>query len=380
MQQVYYWSPYIGNVATIKAVLNSLYSLKKYSKNKLTPSLIDSCGEWENFKDELLEKKISIKKLDNKFRINTSISGFYRSRFAFLKIFFSCFFLLKKLLKNDKPHFLIVHLISSLPLFLYILFNFETKLIIRVSGKVKMNFFRKLLWKVAAKKIHLIFCPTNETKYEFQSMKLINNNKIIYLPDPVLSIRNISKLKNENIENYFLYKNYFLSVGRFTKQKNHFLLMKVFMRISSKIENIKLVLIGNGELKKDYIDFIKKNSLEEKILILDYKRNIFNYLKNSRAFISTSLWEDPGFVMIEAAAVDTFVISSDCSSGPKEFISHDGGLLFKNNNDKSLEDKIYQFLNLSKNKVFDFKKNLKKRSLKFTHFQHYKNLSYYLLN
>ena len=30
--------------------------------------------------------------------------------------------------------------------------------------------------------------------------------------------------------------------------------------------------------------------------------------------------EDPGFVMIEAAAVDTFVISSDCSSGPKEFI------------------------------------------------------------
>ena len=83
--------------------------------------------------------------------------------------------------------------------------------------------------------------------------------------------------------------------------------------------------------------------------------------------------------MIEAAAVDTFVISSDCSSGPKEFISHDGGLLFKNNNDISLEDKIYQFLNLSKNKVFDLK-NLKKRSLRFTHFQHNKTLSYYLLN
>ena len=84
--------------------------------------------------------------------------------------------------------------------------------------------------------------------------------------------------------------------------------------------------------------------------------------------------------MIEAAAVDTFVISSDCSSGPKEFISHDGGLLFKNNNDMSLEDKIYQFFNLSKNKTFDFKKNLKKRSLKFTLFQHYKTLSYYLSN
>ena len=71
----------------------------------------------------------------------------------------------------------------------------------------------------SSKKDSFNFCPTNETKYEFQSMKLINNDKIIYLPDPVLSIRNISKLKNENIENSFLHKNYFLSVGRFTKQK-----------------------------------------------------------------------------------------------------------------------------------------------------------------
>ena len=58
MKQVYYWSPY-GNVATIKAVFSFIQF--KILKNKLTPSLIDACGEWENFKDELLKRKYLLK-------------------------------------------------------------------------------------------------------------------------------------------------------------------------------------------------------------------------------------------------------------------------------------------------------------------------------
>ena len=35
------------------------------------------------------------------------------------------------------------------------------------------------------------------------------------------------------------------------------------------------------------------------------------HMKNSKAFI-LSLWEDPGFVIIEAALCNLIVISSDC--------------------------------------------------------------------
>ena len=41
-------------------------------------------------------------------------------------------------------------------------------------------------------------------------------------------------------------------------------------------------------------------------------------MKNAKGFILSSLWEDPGFVLIEAMC-NLFIISSDCKNGPVEF-------------------------------------------------------------
>ena len=67
--------------------------------------------------------------------------------------------------------------------------------------------------------------------------------------------------------------------------------------------------------------------------MLGYKKNIHNLLKSCYCFILSSLWEDPGFVLIEAAANNAIIISSDCKSGPKEILDNGkGGFLFNSNN------------------------------------------------
>ena len=53
----YYWSPFLSEVATVKAVLNSAYSLSKYSKGNFKPCIINSVGEWTSFKDEIKDKQ-----------------------------------------------------------------------------------------------------------------------------------------------------------------------------------------------------------------------------------------------------------------------------------------------------------------------------------
>ena len=65
--------------------------------------------------------------------------------------------------------------------------------------------------------------------------------------------------------------------------------------------------------------------------LVGHVENIYEYLKNSLCFVLTSRWEDPGFVIIESAAAKTTILSSDCESGPKEFIeeSEKCGYLFK---------------------------------------------------
>ena len=167
-------------------------------------------------------------------------------------------------------------------------------------------------------------------------------------------------------------------VGRFTKQKNHLLAIRCFKKIAEKKKDINLLIIGNGELKNDYKKEINKLRLNDRIQLLNYQNNIFSYYKKSLGLISSSLWEDPGFVMIEAAACNTFVISSDCSSGPKEFIGNDSGILFKNNNVQSLEQKILEFLSLNKSAIIQKKINAKKKVINFTKLRHFKILEHCL--
>ena len=373
MKNIYYWCPFIGKIATIKAVINSANSLVKYSNKKFVPTIINSCGEWDNFNHSLLEKNIKIKKLKNFFKINTNKSGYFKSRLAYIKIFVSCFFLLKDALKKDQPEYLMAHLITSLPIFLYLIFKFETKLIIRVSGKVKMNFLRKLLWKMSKKNITLITCPTKETQKYFIDLNLVEESKIIYLPDPIIEIDTILYQKKISLEN-LTHKDFFIMVGRFTKQKNHLLAIRCFKKITEKKKNIYLVIIGNGELKDEYKKEINRLRLNDRIQLINYQNNIFSYFKKSLGLISSSLWEDPGFVMIEAAACNTFVISSDCSSGPKEFIGTDSGILFKNNNIESLEQKILEFLSLNESEIIQKKISAKKKATNFTKLRHFKIL------
>ena len=83
------------------------------------------------------------------------------------------------------------------------------------------------------------------------------------------------------------------------------------------MDDCQFVIVGDGELVDFYKKKINENNLSDKIKILNFKKNIFNYIKNAKCIISSSLWEDPGFVMVEAAFVGTPVISSDCPSGPK---------------------------------------------------------------
>ena len=52
-------------------------------------------------------------------------------------------------------------------------------------------------------------------------------------------------------------------------------------------------------------------------------------------FYFTSLWEDPGFVIVEAALSNIPIISSNCPNGPREIIEKNG-YLFQNNNLESL--------------------------------------------
>ena len=104
-------------------------------------------------------------------------------------------------------------------------------------------------------------------------------------------------------------------------------IINVVIKQRENILDINLIIIGNGELKNEYLTEINYLNLENRIQLIDYQKNVSIYLSKSLGMISSPLWEDPGCVMIEAAACNTFIISSDCLNGPREFVGSDNGIL-----------------------------------------------------
>ena len=188
-------------------------------------------------------------------------------------------------------------------------------------------------------------------------------------------VRKQNEKKKKEIE----FKDYFLSVGRLTKQKNFLFLCKGFKKIVETNKSVKLVIIGEGEDKLKLKNFIKKNDLEENIILAGYRENIFPYFKKAKAFILPSLWEDPGFVLIEAAYCRTLVLSSNAWPGPIELIENEkNGIIFENNN---LENFLNRFNSLMNFDDTNFLKiNNLKKCRNFTIFNHYKTFDKLLSN
>ena len=378
---VCYWSPFISNVATVKAVINSALSINRYSNHKFESLIIDAFGEWKtNFNNETYNLKFySLNYISELFKFSSE--GFFRSRLKYIIIFLISFISLKKFLIKKKPEFLIVHLITSLPLLLNLIYKLDTKVILRISGKPQMNLFRYIFWKIALKKVYKITFPTMESLEYLKKLKLADENKFELLNDPVFVVKDTIKKKKESINNLDLKKNeYFLSIGRLTKQKNFIFLIKCFSKLVKDHTDIKLVIIGNGEEKEKINQFIKTNNLEKKIILLSYQKNVFKFLKNCRAFILSSLWEDPGFVLVEAMVSDCVVLSSNCPNGPKEIIEEKNGVLFISNSETDFISKFKYLINLSYEEQKFLRINAKKKIKNYSIFRHHQQLQKLLVN
>ena len=374
MKVVYYWSPFLTKIATIKSVYNSAISLTKYSE-KYKAIIINVCGEWNEEKKILEANSIScIDLVSFNYHKYLPKRGYFFSRFSLFVIVLISFIPLIILLLKKKPNFFIIHLNSILPIF-FSNFFFNTKFILRISGFPKLHFLRKFLWKSFSKNLFKVISPTFGTKEILIRNKIFRPKDVEVIRDPVLVLKNIKSFKKSESKQL-------LAIGRLTRQKNFHFLIKCFYQLNLLYPNeYKLVILGEGEDKKKLENLISILKLEKQVKLLGYKKNIEDYFSNSCCFVLSSLWEDPGFVLIESSIYETVIISSNCESGPKELIEdNDNGLLYENNNVDDFVRVFNKFRILSEEKKKLMKINSKKSIRKYTLFFHGKALEALLNN
>ena len=103
---------------------------------------------------------------------------------------------------------------------------------------------------------------------------------------------------------YFFFSNfinsctYFLAIGSLSIQKRFDKLISSFNLI--KEHNFKLYIVGQGPLKEDLNAQIKQQGLSDKISLVGYSDNVYNWLKKTDYFVISSDYEGLGTVIIES--------------------------------------------------------------------------------
>lgn len=111
---------------------------------------------------------------------------------------------------------------------------------------------------------------------------------------------------------------YIIHVGRFSDAKRHDILLKSFAESNL---NTHLILVGDGPNKIKIKKLIDELNIKDKVIMLGFKNNPYPYIKNAKLLVLSSDFEGMPNVILEALALKTPVVSTNCKSGPSEILT-----------------------------------------------------------
>lgn len=178
----------------------------------------------------------------------------------------------------------------------------------------KKNFFKSILKPFSKVYATNYFCCTEHAgrwlfgnkKFENGEIYILNNainlEKFIYNEKIRENKRAELKIDKDTIV--------FGHIGRFVEQKNHKFLINIFNEVHKKNINTKLILVGQGPLKKEIEQQIKQLNIEDYVLMLGQRADVNEIYQAFDIFLFPSLYEGLGMVAIEAQAAGNLCIVS----------------------------------------------------------------------
>jgi glycosyltransferase involved in cell wall biosynthesis len=204
--------------------------------------------------------------------------------------------------------------------------------------------FIKFMTKTIGRYVDKIICVNRDYIPIFEKWG-INPDKLIYIPNGV-DIKKfspgISKIKKK-----FEKQKLIVYFGRLHYQKNVDLLIRSFKLLKNKMENIKLVIIGDGT---DYHK-LKKMSTDDKDIIMTgfvSDEDLVDYLRAANIIVFPSRGENASFTLMEAMACELPVVSSDVGNA-KRILGNGRGFLLEKYTEEEIAGICEQVLNDEKN-------------------------------
>lgn len=133
--------------------------------------------------------------------------------------------------------------------------------------------------------------------------------------------------------------------ARMVPEKRYDILIKAFEIICNSHSEVRLIIIGDGPLRKQ-IEKMVPVEIIERVRFLGFQNNPYYYMSHANVFVLTSDYEGFPNVLIEALACGLPAVTTDCKTGPKEIIENGvDGWVVGRGNAEAIAMRIEQLLN-----------------------------------
>jgi glycosyltransferase involved in cell wall biosynthesis len=216
-----------------------------------------------------------------------------------------------------------------------------------------------LFEKILLPHVDLIIAVSKDTKLRIQRRCRLDSNKfaVVYnnvLP-PLLSSRPLQSFKKDKkIVGY---------VGHFSNLKGVENLLYAFSLVSKSVENVLLVLVGDGPIRGRLENIVTQLGLQEQVIFTGWVTNALNYIRDFDVLVVPSLYEGCPSVILEAFSLNVPVLASKVGGIP-ELLDNDD-LMFRAMDQDELASKLKMFLT-SNEKYVCLKNIIKDRKKVFT--------------
>ncbi len=252
--------------------------------------------------------------IDLKTRITSNI---FKKIFNFIKRI--C--LLKKIKKEYKIDCTISFLTG--PNLVNVLSKEKDKTIVSIRNNIKAKGkIHILVNKYVMKKADKVVTVSKDMREYYIKKYKISPKKVCAIYN-VCDSNDISIKAEEKIDKYqeiFEYEKVVISLGRFIKQKGMWHLIRAFSKIVKENLDFKLVIFGRGKERKDLQKLVDELELNKSVFLLDYVSNPYKYLKKSKIFVNSSLYEGCSNAILEAMCVGLPIVATDCKYGNREIL------------------------------------------------------------
>ena len=195
-----------------------------------------------------------------------------------------------------------------------------------IYGKL-VKFLIKLLYSRA----DLIVPVSEKSASDLVRNFSIDPELIRVIPNPV-PVEEIERMASEDLEGYHeIFKDpVIINAGRLTHAKGQRYLLRIFRELLDDFPDLKLVILGDGELRDSLLKFSRELGLKVchdapdsgdfQVYFLGFQKNPYRFFSRSKLFVLTSLREALPMAIMEAMSVFLPAVPSDCG-GTREILA-----------------------------------------------------------